>query len=137
VRRALLAALLAGALFAQRGAAPAPKRKPTPNQAQPTAPDPEDKYACNLDRGSHKCKCPNMVHDVQKPLYDACEGKLGKEYQDCVKNIPTDCQIVQQRAANPGDTCQRSCTHARCKCFEGAPCFGPSLSEPPAPEEDN
>jgi hypothetical protein len=73
-----------------------------------------------------------MVAEVVEAHIDHCklDTKNQKDFEACMNATPSDCTIVQKvDSKHPDHTCKRSCTKARCRCHDGPPCFGPSLTE--------
>ena len=84
-------------------------------------------WACGTKE--HRCSCPMMVGEVQSAWIKHCEtgGPVG--YDECMKNIPKDCDIIQKPdKIHPEHTCRRNCTTAVCRCNDEATiCVGPTL----------
>lgn len=124
--RTIYLATLALSLCALMTAQKASKRKPQPQ------PDPEARWMCHI--GSyHECHCPAMVAEEQEKAVEQCANttKTRAEYLACVSKAPSECEIIQKPdTVHPEHTCKRSCTHAKCQCWDGPPCAGPTVYTP-------
>jgi len=106
-------------------------QKPKPKSAAQPQPDPEARWVCHI--GSyHDCHCPAMVAETQENGVKHCEETTAnaKAYNECLSKLPSNCDIIQQPdKEHPEHTCKRTCSHARCQCWDGPACAGPSLTE--------
>jgi hypothetical protein len=117
MRRLLLLAAIALAALAQKPKAPAA--------------DPDERWACKI--GSyHQCHCPRMVVRVEEEGRQHCYALGSRSAIDaCLAKIPDNCEIIQHAdTKEPHNTCKRSCSRARCRCWDGPACFGPELPHP-------
>jgi len=100
------------------------------SKAKP-APDPEARWMCRI--GSyHNCHCPAMIAEEHEAGVQQCARttQSEKEYIACLSRLPGNCEIIQKAdSKHPEHTCKRSCSHAKCQCWDGPPCEGPSLTE--------
>ena len=108
----------------------AEQHKTKPKAAVPP-PDPEARWMCHI--GSyHDCHCPAMVAEQQAASVEQCAKttQSQKDYNACVAKLPSNCEIIQKAdTAHAAHTCKRTCTHAKCQCWDGPACSGPSLRE--------
>ncbi len=130
MKRLLLIAAIALAALAQKPKPPSPAEQLRQNQnAQ------DEHWACKI--GSyHHCHCPKMVQRVEDEGRERCYKEATQKQVDaCLAKVPDNCTIIQQPdTKDPGNTCKRSCSRARCRCWDGPACFGPQLPQPIVPD---
>jgi hypothetical protein len=100
--------------------------------AQKAKEDPDERWACKM--GSyHHCHCPAMVARVEEEQRRNCyQEPTQKQVDACLVKVPDNCAIIQKPDdKDPRNTCKRSCSKARCRCWDGPACFGGEIVDRP------
>jgi hypothetical protein len=132
MKRLLLLAAIAALAFAQK-----PKPPSAEEQYRKNMEEMDERWACRIG-SSHHCHCPRMVARVEEEGRQRCykEGTK-KQIDECLAKVPDNCTIIQQPdTKEPANTCKRSCSRARCRCWDGPACYGPQLPQPTEPPGD-